>query len=84
MSTVVFGVPEQVSGTVNGGKYLAAGTFMARVRRLSKVAGVDVDGSYKFAAQGLRLGGRTDFRVYGMSSEWIRRQGGWFSDAEKG
>ena len=80
----VFGVPELASGTVDSGKYLTAVTFMARVRRLSRAAGADVDGSYKFAAQGLRLGGRTDFRVYGMSAEWIRRQGGWFSDAEKG
>ena len=71
-------------GVVNAKKYLHATTFMSRVRRLARAAGVSVEGSYVLSAQGLRLGGRTDWRVFGMSNDWIRHQGGWLGDSEKG
>lgn len=71
-------------GVMDASKYLAAPAFMSRVVRLARAAGADVGGEYAFTAQGLRLGGRTDWRVHGMSNEWMRRQGGWKGDSEAG
>jgi hypothetical protein len=75
-----------IFGTLSGGrlddkKYMSDQAFFRRVTALSKHAGVDINGEYKFAAQSLRRGGRTDWRVYGMSNEWIKEQGGWKGDA---
>ena len=69
------------AGHLNDKKYMSDQAFFRRVTALSKHAGVDINGEYKFAAQSLRRGGRTDWRVYGMSNEWIKEQGGWKGDA---
>ena len=69
------------AGQLDDKKYMNDQAFFRRITALSKRAGVDVNGEYKFAAQGLRRGGRTDWRVYGMSNEWIKEQGGWKGDA---
>ena len=69
------------AGRLDDKKYMSDQAFFRRVTALSKHAGVDINGEYKFAAQSLRRGGRTDWRVYGMSNEWIKEQGGWKGDA---